>query len=653
MDHEAVLVDQTVRIKQGRIDRIGDSRSVATTDVDRVVDGRGRFLMPGLVDMHVHAWLPADLLQFLAYGVTSIRNMWGSPLQLAWRGQVAAGDRLGPTIYTAGPLTDGDPPIWTSSSVVRNGEQARLSVRAQKNQGYDFIKVYNHLSTESYEALIDESRKLDLPVVGHVPDSVGIDRVLEHRQASIEHLQGYLAGAVPAQVKEAVDAGTRPWWSAVGEVDESVFPSLAEKTRQAGVWNCVTEVVDRKFVEPKEAAAFLSRPEMRYASPFEVASWQDYPNDFRIQKLPPEAWAAGRRGGQLRMALIRALRDAGAGILLGSDTPNPFVVPGYSLHEELANLVSAGLTPFEALRAGTSDAAKFLGSSTEFGTVEEGKRADLLLVEGNPLLDVGCASRIEGTVVRGRWIPPAERSEMLDALVRSYGRSLGDLRHELPRVRDPPARLRGVFELRAARMETGVESWSSEPQSSVTNLDSVLISNNAPHLDRLRLHLVWDESGSVRTAEFVAERSEGTWNVQVETRNGATRCLGSGPGGWVIEPMATPSSRSVFLTPCYAGYLPIAQLVQSQSHVGIPSIPVVRFEFEPSFGFVKGTLEIREVRAGPGDPSDGPARATYTIEEKRSNGVTTGRLVIDRASRAVVLVEYTDQDGTKTATLAS
>jgi imidazolonepropionase-like amidohydrolase len=639
MDREVVLPDQSLIVRDGRIVKIGDSAVVSTSGVDQVVDGRGRFLMPGLADMHVHAWSPAHLVQFLAYGVTTVRNMWGSPMQLAWRKAIERGSMLGPTIFTAGPIMDGDPPIWPPSKVIRNAEEARQSVRTQKAQGYDFVKVYNRLSAEAYEATAEEAHEQNLPVAGHVPSSVGLRGALRHRQASIEHLEGYREAALPAAAASPGGSENKQWWQTVEDVDPSRFPALAEETRRAGTWNCVTRVVYQKFQPPAEAAHLLLAPEMRYAAPSDLSYWQDYPNDFRIKNLPEGMWPARRRMMEHGVTLVRALHDAGAGILLGSDTPNPFVIPGFSLHEELANLVMIGLSPYEALCAGTLDAANFLGKNLEFGSVEVGKRADLLLVEGNPLEDVGCASKIAGVMVRGRWISSAERSQMLEELVRSYGRSGAELRAELPAISpgtDPQPLL---YRQKSTQRDTGAESWVVSHRTSGGEVVACSVSNNSPHLDRFRFRLSWDESGAALEAEFHARRREGDWSLRLAAHEGTVTASGGGPDGWEMEPPTTLSPGSFLFVPLGASYLPVMQRLLLASGSDALTVPFARFELEPAFALDTGTFEVHlERRSTPG-PGDDTPLLTYVLEERGSHGKTPGRLVYDPRIRALTLIE--------------
>jgi imidazolonepropionase-like amidohydrolase len=372
--------------------------------------------MPGLVDMHVHYNEPSFAALFLAHGVTTVRNMWGFPIHVDAREQIKCGEGFGPWIYTCGPIMDGNPPIWAGSTVIETAEEAERSVAEQMEQGYDFLKVYGNLSRDAYDAIIAAAREHGMRVVGHVPGQVGLRHALEAGQASIEHLNGYLQAIARDGAPEAVGMLTERMIQWMEHADESKIPAVVSATVKAGVWNCVTLLVSRKMGQARLAFDDeCKRLELRYLSPQYITRW-DPRNDFRQQKDLDldRAAAAFRRAGELRRLLVRALRDAGARLLLGSDTPNPFVIPGVSVHDELAMLVEAGLTPYEAVRAGTRDAAEFLGALDEFGTVAEGLRADVILTEGNPLDDVANVARRAGVMVRGRWFSATELEKMLE-----------------------------------------------------------------------------------------------------------------------------------------------------------------------------------------------------------------------------------------------
>ncbi|MGB8983219.1 MAG: amidohydrolase family protein [Anaerolineales bacterium] len=416
MDNERTLEHQTVVVRDGIIERIGDSAQVEVPAEALVIDGRGRYLMPGLVDMHVHVEYPNDLLLFVANGVTTVRNMWGNtdrklwfglPDQLTMKKQIAEGKLFAPTIYTAGPVMEGKPANHPLMETFTSPEQAAESVAWQKAQGYDFVKVYDHLSPEIYEAILHSAIEQGLPTVGHVPFAVGLDGVLSSGQITIEHLTGY------------VDPDAVRFLIPEDELDE-----YAARTKDAGVWNCVTLTEYPKSKQTAEVFDQLQhQPGMVYQSP-STRLFSPFMYYMASQSHSYQGEDYPQRVADLNRRMVQALHNAGAGILLGTDSAQAYHLPGFSFHEELALLVEAGLTPYEALKAGTRDASLALGREYEFGLVAEGQRADLLLLEANPLEDVSNANQRTGVMLRGRWYGSDELQSMLAALADSYQPSL-------------------------------------------------------------------------------------------------------------------------------------------------------------------------------------------------------------------------------------
>ncbi|UCC97248.1 MAG: amidohydrolase family protein [Phycisphaerales bacterium] len=398
MDRERILPGQTVIVRADRISEIGPADTTDIPEGALRIDGRDKYLMPGLVDMHVHQAHDAQLILFIANGVTAVRNMWGTQYNLTLRERIERGGLVGPTIYTTGPLLDGNPPIWPQSTVVETPEQADEVVAEDKEAGYGFIKVYSRLTTEVYDAIVDAGTKHGIPVVGHVPGAVGLEHALVAKQYSVEHLSGY---------GDFLQVEDSSHWE---QIDETKIPHIVQTTREAGTWNCVTLVVhERMMMSSEEVEQALKRTYMKYVSPMAKQRWS---------LMRGEQSGDPNRSHKMsnRKRMTKALHDGGARILLGSDTPNPYVVPGFSLHEELRNLVDAGLTPYEAMKAGTRDAAECLGEQDEFGTIRAGLRADLILIEDNPFEDVANVARLSGVMARGRWLPQSKLQGMLDAL---------------------------------------------------------------------------------------------------------------------------------------------------------------------------------------------------------------------------------------------
>lgn len=408
----AVLRDQTVLVRGERIAALGPREAVEVPAGALRIDGAGRWLMPGLADLHVHLEYfddPDLLTLFLAHGVTTVRNMDGRPYLLDWRDRVEAGELAGPTLVTAGPLLDGDPPLLPDNTVVKDAAEASAAVVAQAEAGYDFVKVYTNLSPEAWAAIVEAAEDRGLAVAGHVPREVGIDRVLGSGQASIEHLDGY------DDLIEADDSPFRDRWHwsklyLAMPAEAGKIRRAAERTAAAGVWSVPTLVEKEKIAPLEEMVGWLDRPEMRTLPPAAREAWDPRTWDPRRARLLEDMDAETRetlaRGRRNRLALVRALHEAGAGLLVGTDTPQPFVIPGLAVLEEIRLLIEAGLPPEAALAAATREAGRFLGGG--FGTVEPGRRADLLLLRGNPLEDPAALERPAGVLARGRWHPEAE-----------------------------------------------------------------------------------------------------------------------------------------------------------------------------------------------------------------------------------------------------
>lgn len=412
MDSERVLEGQTVIVRDGVIEMIGDSGQVQAPDDALVVDGQGKYLMPGLIDMHVHIQDENDLLLLVANGMTGVRNMWGNtnkmlklgfPDQMVLRNEIVQGTLFGPTIYTAGPVMEGSPRFHPMAEVFDTPEAARQSVRWQASQGYDFIKVYDHLSPETYQAIIETASESNLPVVGHVPFAIGLDGVLRSRQATIEHMTGY------------IDPDAAEFL-----IPEDQLHEYAVKTRNAGVWNCVTMSEYPKSKETPEGFERLqNQPGMNYVSPStRIFSPLLYLMASKAHTYEGDDYP--ERIAELNRRMVAALHEAGAGILLGTDAAQAYHIPGFAIHEELAYLRDAGLSPYEVLETGTRNAALAMGKTDEFGTIEIGKRADLILLEANPLESVSNVQKQAGVMVRGRWLATQQLQFMLDGLVESY-----------------------------------------------------------------------------------------------------------------------------------------------------------------------------------------------------------------------------------------
>lgn len=413
MESEEILENRNVVVADDIILSIGqDSHFPSGASV---IDGRGKFLMPGLVDMHVHLNSPHDLTLYIANGVTTVRNMREFRMYGLYRNaakireEIKRGRMLGPTIYTTGFIYDSrpaipSPPFRKGTERLDSKDKVEQLLTRDQERGYDFIKIYNHLSQEVYEEIVNVAAKLDLPVVGHVPDAVGIDLALDSKQRSVEHLTGY---------DQFIQEGSI--------LNEEKLDQLVQKTVRNNVWNCPTLVVYTRYVPTEMLIDFENKPEMRYISSVVKLFWRFGKRKFnRLFEKNKWEYLADSVGARKRM--VKKLYDAGAGLLLGTDSMDPYVVPGFAVHEELKLLVEAGLTPFEAIKTGTVNAARFLEPSDQFGTVGVGKRADLLLVESNPLENIESVKKQSGVMVRGEWIPREQIQELLNRIAKKRTR---------------------------------------------------------------------------------------------------------------------------------------------------------------------------------------------------------------------------------------
>lgn len=411
MDRDTVLADRTVVVEGGRITYVGGPRPMPAGAT--VVDARGKFLMPGLAELHAHvpsggqAQHAHRTLQLYALaGVTTARGMLGAPMHLALRDSIAAGQVFGPRLLTSGPSFNGN-------SVTSPAVAARMA-REQKAAGYDLLKIHPGVPRAAFDSLVVVANELKIPYSGHVPLEVGLDAALAAPYSTIDHLDG---------IVEAMYAGTEPLTAQrngffglgiVGQLDTSRLAALVERIRASGVAMVPTQILLDNYANDATGDALTGLPEFRYWVPQQVAAWRKYKNDFLAQA--PVASADRHAFIALRRDIIRRLHAAGVPFLLGSDAPQLWNVPGFSAHRELAALVAAGLTPYEALHTGTVAVARFLGEEGRAGVVRAGARADLVLLDANPLADVANSLRIAGVMLNGRWIGAEERQRMLEEL---------------------------------------------------------------------------------------------------------------------------------------------------------------------------------------------------------------------------------------------
>ena len=402
MDSNRVLQNQTVIVTNGRIAAIGPAGSAKVPAGATQVEGRGKFLMPGLAEMHGHVPPPTApkeltenvLFLYAASGVTTVRGMQGAPGQLELRERAKSGELIAPTLYLAGPPFSGN--------AVKTPEDASARVRQQKSEGWDLLKVLTGLSIESYDAMARTAKEAGIPFAGHVPAAVGVVHALDMGQQTIDHIDGYA---------EHLDGETKP-------VAAAAVQDLVARTRKAGAWIVPTLVVWETLRGPVTLESRTGLPELKYLPRDQVTQWTG-----ALQKRltnPQFNSAQAKLYIDNRMQILKALHAGGVGILLGSDAPQQFNVPGFSIHHEMKRMADAGMSQFEILKSGTANVGQYFKAQDDFGTIAVGKRADLILVDGNPLQDLANAERRSGVMIRGRWIPEADIQSRLRQIAAAY-----------------------------------------------------------------------------------------------------------------------------------------------------------------------------------------------------------------------------------------
>ena len=416
-----VQADMTVVVQGIEILQIGKSKDVAVPKSAKVVEGRGKYLIPGLWDMHAHeifgAWLPEDEkvipLLFVANGVTGVRDMGGDlePLK-RWRSRIAAGEMIGPRMIIAGPMLDGPVPAFPSSAPIKDAVDGRNTVDELKKNGADFIKVQSLIPRDGYFAAADEARKIGIVFAGHVPDKVRAVEASNAGQKSVEHLTGVFEGC--SSVED--ELMSKPRGPGRGRFLATYDPERAKALIALFAKNQTWQVPTLYWEQGEwliEKTNSGPDPLAKYAPVvWKDKIWPMFTHDI-MQSWSTDPLSDRENFVRAEFKMVGEMNRAGVPILAGTDTAAGVrVYPGFSLHEELALLVRAGLTPMEALQAATRNAGKYLDLG-DTGTVEKGKRADLVLLDANPLEGIANTRKIQAVVLAGRYF---SRSD-LDALL--------------------------------------------------------------------------------------------------------------------------------------------------------------------------------------------------------------------------------------------
>jgi imidazolonepropionase-like amidohydrolase len=401
MTSPKVLEKHNVIVRDGRIEAVTAALAKMPPGT-KVIDGSGKYLMPGLAEMHGHIPPPSApsgvvdeaLILYLANGITTVRGMLGHDGQIRLREWQKTGEIVAPNLYVAGPSFNGN--------TVNSPEEAVERVRTQHKEGWDLLKVHPGLTLEEYDAMAKTAREVGMRFAGHVPESVGLLHAIEMGQETFDHIDGYV---------EYLEGDKGP-------VDEKKLAALVKRSKEAGVWIVPTSALWEVLFNAVPLETLQNYDELKYVPESAVNTWSKMYRD-RAPKLPAEPV---KNIMENRKRILAALHKGGVKILMGTDAPQQFSVPGFSLHRELLRMRDAGMSNFDILKSGTVNVGEYFAKQDSFGTVEKGKRADLVLLTANPLEDIANVSKIDGVMVRGRWFSREALDERLEKIEKKYRR---------------------------------------------------------------------------------------------------------------------------------------------------------------------------------------------------------------------------------------
>ena len=421
MDRDVVLAGQTVVVVDGVIQALGAADAAEVGNGATVIDGSGRYLMPGLAEMHAHVPSGADppreevddiLFLYIANGVTTIRGMLGSAYQIPLADELERGDVLGPTFYAAAPSLNGN--------TAPNAAEAERLVRAHKAAGYDLQKIHPGVPLAVWDHMVGIAEEVGITLGGHIPADVGLVHAIETGMSTIDHLDGYVQAVASDDVVSQVNTGQEiSLEGLVNGVDEAKIAEVVQLSLDHDVYVVPTMYLWENLYGTADPEPFLNQPEMKYVSAAQREGWR------RQGSAGPRAEPAVLEAFfTLRKRILKELSDAGVGILMGTDSPQMFNVPGFALHRELAVVAESGMSNYEILRSGTASVGRYvdthLGLDGAFGTVAPGQRADLVLLGSNPLDDLDNLADRVGVMVRGQWVSRAEIDAGLEALAAKH-----------------------------------------------------------------------------------------------------------------------------------------------------------------------------------------------------------------------------------------
>lgn len=416
----AVLNNRNVIIDSGRITRI-TTKKPSLKNFDLKIDGTGKYLMPGLAEMHAHIPPPTTsrdrieetLFLYLSNGITTIRGMLGHAMHLELREQAKQGTLLSPRIYVSSPSFNGNS--------VKTKEEAIKKVTQYQKDGYDFLKIHPGIKRAVFDQIIETANHVNIPFAGHVPVEVGIRHALKSNYASIDHVDGFLEGLVPESANVKADENGFFGYAFTPLADTTKIKELARLAKEHEVWIVPTQSLFERWFAPISAKELLNQPEMKYMPRSTLESWRKT----KLSYMQDESFNENQwlKFDTIRKQLIKRLQKDGHGILLGSDAPQLFNVPGFSIQHEVKGMQSAGLTPLEIITSGTINPAKYFNAMDEFGQVKEGLSADLVILNDNPLENLSALQKINGVFLKGQWISKERIDKKLKTIAENAAKN--------------------------------------------------------------------------------------------------------------------------------------------------------------------------------------------------------------------------------------
>lgn len=421
MTQEGVVENQTVVVHDGVIVATGPADEIGLPDEVEIIDGTGRFLMPGLSEMHAHvppvADPPRELLEdymflYIANGVTTIRGMLGAPYQIGMADELESGGMLGPTFYVAAPSLNGNS--------APEPDTAAALVRAHQAAGYDLLKIHPGIPIDAWNSLAQTANEVGISFAGHVPADVGLLHALETGMTCIDHLDGYVEAIDAPELEARLEAGEDvPLEEARSAITDGAIAELVQATLAANAYVVPTMYLWDNLFNDHDPEEMVQLPEMQYVSQTQRDNWTA-----QSQGRQDVSEAMTRMILDTRRRILDALNDAGVGILMGTDSPQLWNVPGFALHREIRIYEEAGMSRYDILASGTTTVARYvdevLGLDGAFGTVAPGQRADLVLLGANPLESLDNLEARAGVMVRGQWVSGEEIEAGLEALAAKH-----------------------------------------------------------------------------------------------------------------------------------------------------------------------------------------------------------------------------------------